>query len=482
MLLSCQAYSMICKWRWRFFIVTTATAMRQRRMNARLFVCGRYFSIAPSASRRPGISPGPLRIFRLNVWLLEVHAAPRWHGGHSLFLFRNFSDHGFRGDQQAGDRSRILQGAPHDLGRIDDALGHQVAVFAGLSVKAVRILVFVDDLADYNRAISTSVDRDLARRRLQRLADDVDTVLLVFVLRAKALERIARTQQRDTTARQDAFLDRGAGRMHRVVNAILAFFHLGLGGAADADHRDTARELGQPLLQLLAVVVGGGLLDLRLDLVDTRLDVGLLAGAVDDRGVLLVDHHLLGTAQHGDRDVLELDAEIFTNRLSAGQDSDILQHGLAAIAEARRLYRCDLETAAQLVDDERGKRLALDVFSHDQQRLGGLHHRLEQRQQLLQARQLLLVDEDIGVLHLRAHLVGIGDEVGGDIAAVELHALDHIELGLKRLRSLDRDPALVADLLHGLGKEVTNLAVAIGRNGADLGDLFVRSDLLGAGL
>jgi hypothetical protein len=40
---------------------------------------------------------------------------------------------------------------------------------------------------------------------------------------------------------------------------------------ADADHRDAARELGQPLLQLLAVVVGGGFLDLRLDLADVRL-------------------------------------------------------------------------------------------------------------------------------------------------------------------------------------------------------------------
>src|SRR5262249_46062435 len=193
MLLSCQAYSMICKWRWRFFMVTTATAMRQRRMNARLFVCGRYFSIAPSARRRPGISPGPLRIFGLNVWLLEVHAAPRWHGGHSLFLFRNFSDHGFRGGQQAGGRSRILQGAPPDLGRGGGALGHQGALLAGLGVKAGGILVFVDDLADYNRAISTSVDRDLASRRLQRLADDVDTVLLVLVLWAKALERLDRT-------------------------------------------------------------------------------------------------------------------------------------------------------------------------------------------------------------------------------------------------------------------------------------------------
>ena len=82
------------------------------------------------------------------------------------------------------------------------------------------------------------------------------------------LERLGGAQQRDAAARQDAFLDRGAGRVHRVVDAILALLHLDLGRAADADHRDAARELGQPLLQLLAVVVGGGLLDLRLDLRD----------------------------------------------------------------------------------------------------------------------------------------------------------------------------------------------------------------------
>ena len=140
------------------------------------------------------------------------------------------------------------------------------------------------------------------------------------LLGADLLQGLAGTQQRDAAARQDAFLDRGAGGMHRVVDAILALLHLDLGRAADADHRNAAGELGQTLLQLLTVVVRGGLLDLRLDLRHARLDVGLLAGAVDDRGVFLVDHHLLGAAEHVQRDVLELDAEIFGDRLAAGQD------------------------------------------------------------------------------------------------------------------------------------------------------------------
>ena len=158
--------------------------------------------------------------------------------------------------------------------------------------------------------------------------------------------------------------------MHRVVDAILALLHLDLGGAADADHRHAARELGQPLLQLLAVVVGGGLLDLGLDLRAMRPSMSFFLPAPSTIVVfsLSIDH-LLGAAEHGERHVLELDAEILADRLAAGEDGDVLQHGLAAIAEARRLDGRDLEAAAQLVDDERGKRFAFDFLGDDDQGL-----------------------------------------------------------------------------------------------------------------
>src|SRR5947208_1336705 len=81
-------------------------------------------------------------------------------------------------------------------------------------------------------------------------------------------------------AGKDAFLDRRLGRVQRIVDAILLLLHLDFSRAADADHRDAAGELRQPLLQLLLVVVRGCLLDLLLDLTDARLDVVLLAGAV----------------------------------------------------------------------------------------------------------------------------------------------------------------------------------------------------------
>ena len=158
--------------------------------------------------------------------------------------------------------------------------------------------------------------------------------------------------------------------------------------------------------------------------------------------------------------------------------ADVLQHRLAAIAEARRLHRRDLQAAAQLVHHQGGEGFTLDVLGNDQQRLAGLHDALQQRQHRLQAGQLLLVDQDVGVGQLGDHLLGVGDEVRRDIAAVELHALDHVELGLDALGLLDRDDALVAYLLHRLGDHLADLHLAVGGDRADLRRLGRRGDLL----
>src|SRR5215468_6009386 len=125
-------------------------------------------------------------------------------------------------------------------------------------------------------------------------------MLLVLVVALKLLQDSRRTQQCDAAARQDAFLYCGFGRMHRVIDSILALLDLHLSRTADAYHRNTARKFGKPLLQLFTIVVGGRIFDLRLDLRDTRFDVGLFASAVDYGGVLLVDRYLLGAAEHLD--------------------------------------------------------------------------------------------------------------------------------------------------------------------------------------
>ena len=87
------------------------------------------------------------------------------------------------------------------------------------------------------------------------------------------VERLGGVEQSHAAAGDDAFFDRGAGRVHGVLDTVLALLHLDLGGTADTDHRHAAGQLGQALLQLLLVIVRGGLLDLRADLGAAALDV-----------------------------------------------------------------------------------------------------------------------------------------------------------------------------------------------------------------
>jgi hypothetical protein len=70
------------------------------------------------------------------------------------------------------------------------------------------------------------------------------------------------------------------------------------------------------------------------------------------------------------------------------------------------------------------------------------------------------------------------DEVGRQVAAVELHALDDVQLVVQALAFFDGDDAFLADLLHRLGDDLADGVIGVGGDGADLGDLLV----VGAGL
>ena len=107
----------------------------------------------------------------------------------------------------------------------------------------------------------------------------------------------------------------------------------------------------------------------------------------------------------------------------------------------------------------------------------GLGDLLEHRHQVLDRRDLLLVDQDVGVLEHRLHRRRVGDEVGAQVAAVELHALDPLDLGLEGLAFLDRDDAVLADLLDGLGDHLADLGVEVGGDGGDLLGLGLGRDL-----
>src|ERR671925_661229 len=109
----------------------------------------------------------------------------------------------------------------------------------------------------------------------------------------------------------------------------------------------------------------------------------------------------------------------------------------SVITEARRLDGDGGERAAQLVDDDRRERLALDVLGHDQQRAALLDHLLEHGQEVLDGADLLVRDQDVRVVEHGLHALGVGDHVGREVALVELHALGELELEPEGLAVLD---------------------------------------------
>ena len=90
--------------------------------------------------------------------------------------------------------------------------------------------------------------------------------------------------QGSTAAGNDAFFNGSACGVEGVLDAGFLFLHLGFGSGTDLDDGNAANKLGKTLLELLAVIVGGRVLDLAADLSDTPLNVGPAALAADDGG------------------------------------------------------------------------------------------------------------------------------------------------------------------------------------------------------
>src|SRR5205085_7115423 len=204
------------------------------------------------------------------------------------------------------------------------------------------------DLREHDGSVRACVRAELTERLLERAAEDVHAGELV----ARGLDlvqRLDRVEKRDLTTRDHALFDTRTGCRERVLDAVLLLLELHLGGRADLDDGDAAGELGETLLELLLVEVAGGLFDLSFVLLDARHDLFLLAVAFDERGVVLVRRDAACAAEILDRRRVELAAGLFGDDRAAGEGRDVLEHRLAAVAEARGLDPEDVQRAAELV-------------------------------------------------------------------------------------------------------------------------------------
>src|SRR5436190_18523207 len=89
---------------------------------------------------------------------------------------------------KARDRCPILQRDANHFGRVDDSLTDQIAELASLGVEPVGVSGMLNDLANHDRAVFTGIDGNLPCRPGDRLFDNFDAVLLIFVVSLDPLE------------------------------------------------------------------------------------------------------------------------------------------------------------------------------------------------------------------------------------------------------------------------------------------------------
>ena len=364
------------------------------------------------------------------------------------------------------------------LGRVDDTGLDEVDDLAGGGVETISTLGLLDGL-DHDGTLETGILRDLAQGGLKRVGHDASTSGLITLKVADELDDCgASPNQSGSSAGDNALIDGCTSCAQGILDAVLLLLEFHLGGCTDLDDGHAASKLGKALLELLAVPVGVSVLDLSLDLGDPAGNGLRGARSLDDRGGVLGHDDPTGRTQQVERGGLKLEADLLGDDLGASQDGHVLQHGLAALTEARSLDGHRVEGATDLVHDQRGESLALDVLGDDQQWATRLHHLLEHRHKIRDGRDLRVHEHDERLVEDGLLALLVRDEVGREVALVELHALRKLKLEAEGVGLLDGHSAVLAHLVDGIGKDFADQGVRSG-DGCDLSDLFLPADDLG---
>src|SRR5579859_7704414 len=407
--------------------------------------------------------------------LLHVHAAHTAHATPAaavgMLFLRGFGHHCRGGEDQAGNRRRVLQCVAGNLGGVEHPHLHHVPVLTCRGVVAEIALAF-SNLVEHHRRLIAGIGDDPAQRLFQSAHYDLDTRVLVVVLALELADCDAGTNQRDAAASDDAFLDSRTRRVQCIFYASLLFLHFDFGRGTNLDQRDASGQLCDAFLQLFLVVVAGGFVDLLADRLDPAFNGLAIAGAIDNGGLFLADLDAFGLPQVFQGGLLEGKTHFFRDNRAARQDGDVFQHGLAAIAESRCLHGAGLENASNVVDHQGCQRFAVNVFGNDQQWTSGLGDLFQNRQQFANVGDLLVVQKDVGIIQNRNLAIRIVNEIRRQIAAVELHAFDDFQFILQALTVFDGDHAFLADFFHGFGYLLSDHGVGICGNRADLGDFL----------
>src|SRR6185437_2631338 len=152
---------------------------------------------------------------------------------------------------------------------------------------------------------------------------------------------------------------------------------------------------------------------------------------------------------------------------------DVLEHFLAAVAKAGSLNGSHLDGTPKFIDYEGSECFTFEVFGNDHQRTAALCNLFQDMQDILHGTDLFIIDQDIRILQLGFHLLAIGNEIRGEITAVELHAFDHFYRSIGTLGFFNGDNAFLAYFAERLGNELADRRIVVGGDGSNLLDLVL---------
>ena len=301
--------------------------------------------------------------------------------------------------------------------------------------------------------------------------------MITLQLLHQAVQTIGQLQKCGATTGNDALFDGRPGGVQGILDPQLAVLEFRFRGSTHFDDGDAAGELGDALVQLLAVVVGVGGIEFSLDGGHTVGDGGTVILRGHDRGALLADGDAASFAEIRQLHFVQGHRPVFTDQRSAGEDGDISEGRFAAFAEGWGPDSRHLQHAPVAIHHEGGQGFAFHFLGQDQQWRTTLLHRFKHRNEIGDGADLAIGEQDQRILELTDLAIGIGDEIGGAVATVEGHAFSDLKLRSQGFGLLNGDHPIGADTIHGFGNHPTHFVVTTGTDGGHLTDGISRHGL-----
>ena len=135
------------------------------------------------------------------------------------------------------------------------------------------------------------------------------------------------------------------------------------------------------------------------------------AAAANHRGVIGIHHHPAGLPQVLKGDFFQRQPGLIGDERGAGEHGNIIERSALLLAEFRRLHRHCFQDAAQMIHHQGGQRFALDFLRDNQQRPRRFRHRLQQAEQIANAANAPVGEQNVRLIELGGARVRMRDEI-----------------------------------------------------------------------